>query len=408
MAADGRPGIAPRDHEWSIQMSYESYETPGAHPGETPSIPRMSIVMMKRILSALAAAIALAAVGLTIPPTALASVCQGNGTGCTMAGTYAENAVINSNYGGFEVVWAESVVASYPSGSIPVKWTAYVHYINESSSTLTLTCTGASLGSIRENLSGGSGDTNGYVAASSSQCSQNPSLVVNVPPGGTDTDWAVFGNVPWPGTSVSLTWGSIGTSPNIYPFGSGDTDWAGPGFCSGHFDQSTLYTYMGVSACGTAYSGPSSNMQGKIIYDNVTINSYGFQCEELAARYFWFETTLTPPANPVPGSGKMFVSDLHSNSPLYAVSGWTDNFSSSLTPGQIISMGDSNPNDPNDNGHVGVVTNVSVSNGNGAITIMDENASGTGQDTITVSGGKFTTTTAGSYALFEWTTNLPT
>lgn len=386
-----------------------SHESASAQPEKMLSSPRISIVVMKRTLFALATAIALATIGLVMPPTALASVCQGNGAGCTTAGAYAENAMINSNYGGFEVVWAGSAVASYPSGSIPVKWTAYVHYINESSSTLTLTCSGASLGSIQENLSGGSGDTNGYVTASSSQCSQNPSLVVNVPPGGTDTDWAVFSNVPWPGTNVSLTWGGIGTSPYIYPFGSGDTDWAGPGFCSSHFNQPALYTYMGVTACGQAYSGTTtSNTQGQIIYEGVKINTVGFQCEELAARYFWFETTLTPPTKPLPGTGKMFVADLHSSYPQYTVSGWTDNFSASLTPGQIISMGDSNPNDANDNGHVGVVTNVSVSDGSGTITMMDENASGTAQDTITVSGGRFTTGTAGSYALFEWTTNLPT
>jgi surface antigen len=58
-------------------------------------------------------------------------------------------------------------------------------------------------------------------------------------------------------------------------------------------------------------------------------------------------------------------------------------------------------------GHVGVVTAVSVSNGNGTITIMDENASATGEDTITVSGGKFTTTSVGTFADYAWTKNLP-
>jgi hypothetical protein len=82
-------------------------------------------------------------------------VCQGNGTGCTKAGTYTENAVINSNYGGFEVVWVTSVVASYPSGSIPVKWTAYVHYINKSSSALTLSCSGADGTGMRAYLPAG-------------------------------------------------------------------------------------------------------------------------------------------------------------------------------------------------------------------------------------------------------------
>jgi hypothetical protein len=361
--------------------------------------------MVKRIFPALAAAIAIAGfIIVAAPPiTALASVCQGNGTGCTQAGTYPENAVINSNYGGFDVVWAESVVASYPSGGIPVKWTAYVHYINESSSTLTLTCSGGPGNSgILENLSGGSGDTNGYVAASSSQCSQNPSLVVNVPPGGTDTDWAVFGNVPWPGTSVSLTWPNVGTSPNIYPFGSGDTDWAGPSFCGSHYDQPALsFSNWGVTPCGMPF-GPDSNQQGTIYQSTVELDSVGFQCVELAARYFLFETTLTPPHPP---HAKDFVAALHSEHPQYAVTGNTDTFSSSLRPGQIISMGDGT--DDSADGHVGVVTAVSVSNGNGTITMMDENASATGEDTITVSGGKFTSTSVGAFAVYAWTENLP-
>jgi hypothetical protein len=235
----------------------DAYATDDASDPATLTAPGSAIgkkkptATMKRIFPALATAIALVAfiVIATPPTTALASECQANGTGCTQASTYTENAVINSNYGGFEVVWVESVVASYPSGSIPVKWTAYLHYINETSSTLTLTCSGAGSGdTLVENLSGGSGDTNGYVAASYSQCSQDPGLVVNVPSGGTDTDWAVFENVPWPGTSVSLTWGPAGTSPYIYPFGPEDTDWAGPSFCSSHYSQPALpYSNWGVT-----------------------------------------------------------------------------------------------------------------------------------------------------------------
>jgi hypothetical protein len=38
---------------------------------------------------------------------------------------------------------------------------------------------------------------------------------------------------------------------------------------------------------------------------------------------------------------------------------------------------------------------------------MDENASATGEDTITVSGGKFTTTSVGTFADYAWTKNLP-
>jgi hypothetical protein len=92
-------------------------------------------------------------------------------------------------------------------------------YTNTSSSDQTLVCEGSSASAITEYMSGGSGD-DGTVPAETTQCSQNPNLVVTVPPGGTDTDWATFHNVPWPGSAVSLTWGDVGTSPNVYPFAS--------------------------------------------------------------------------------------------------------------------------------------------------------------------------------------------
>jgi hypothetical protein len=357
---------------------------------------------MKRLVVIAATLMTLSVVSAATAASSSASACQGNGTGCTKAGTYTENAVINSNYGGFEVVWVKSVVASYPSGGVPGLWTAYVHYINKTSSTLTLTCSGGGAG-LAENLSGGSGDTDGSVFASYSQCSQNPGLVVHVRPGRTDTDWAAFGNVPWPGTSVSLTWASVGESPYIYPFGPGDTDWADASFCSSHYSQPALsYSNWGVTPCGQPF-GPNSNNQGAIRYKRVELDSVGFQCVELAARYFWFETTLKPPH---PLHAKDFVATLHTDYPQYAATGNTDTFSTSLQPGQIISMGDGT-NDSAD-GHVGVVTAVSVdSNGNGTITMMDENASATGEDTITVSGGKFTTTTVGTFAVYAWTENLP-
>jgi hypothetical protein len=363
--------------------------------------------MIKRTLYALAGAIALAgSIVLATPPTtALASACQGNGTGCTKAGTYTENALINSDYSGFKFAWVKSVVASYPSGSIPVTWTAYVRYTNTESDSQTLSCPGdwPDASYVSEDLSGGSGDTGGSVSAGSTTCSQDPSLSVTVSPGATYTSFATFPNVPWPGTAVAITWGDAGTSPYIYPFGSGDTDWAGPSFCSSHYSQPALsYSNWGVTPCGQPFNPSGSNDQGPIKYQGFTIDSVGFQCVELAARYFWFDTTRKPPH---PLHAKDFVAALHSEYPQYAVTGNTDTFSSSLKPGQIISMGDGT-NDSAD-GHVGVVTAVSVSNGKGTITMMDENASATGKDTITVSGGKFTNTSVGAFAVYAWTTNLP-
>ena len=68
-------------------------------------------------------------------------------------------------------------------------------------------------------MSGGSGN-DGTVSAESTSCSRNPSLAVPVGPGGTYTLFAIFHNVPWPGSAVAITWGSGGDSPYVYPFKS--------------------------------------------------------------------------------------------------------------------------------------------------------------------------------------------
>jgi hypothetical protein len=56
-------------------------------------------------------------------------------------------------------------------------------------------------------------------------------------------------------------------------------------------------------------------------------------------------------------------------------------------------------------GHVAVVTAVNVTDGNGIITVIDENGSASGTDAITVSGGQMSY--EGIYNNFQWTTNMP-
>src|ERR1700676_1254432 len=93
--------------------------------------------------------IVIGAVLLTLTETLIAtatasraSVCQSNGAGCTMAGTYpGPNVLINTNYTGFRVIWTKSVVQPYSSG-VPLSWTAYMTYTNLGSSALTLGCPG--------------------------------------------------------------------------------------------------------------------------------------------------------------------------------------------------------------------------------------------------------------------------
>jgi len=181
---------------------------------------------MRRVLIAAAAAITLAGlIAAAAPATAGQraarpdSVCQGNGAGCTKAGTYPSvNALINSDYNGFRVVWTSSVVKPYSSG-VPLYWTANVTYTNVTSQTLDLGCPGSwtDPAYVSEQMSGGSGDDGG-VAASSTLCSDDPGLTAAIPPGGSTVSDATFHNVPWPGSSVALVWGDAGTSAAVNPF----------------------------------------------------------------------------------------------------------------------------------------------------------------------------------------------
>jgi hypothetical protein len=176
---------------------------------------------MKKIIVIAAALFTLAGVSAATATASSASVCEPNGAGCTQPGDYPGlNALISSDYSGFQVVWTESVVQQSSSG-VPVYWTAYLTYTNIGSSTLTLGCPGDWPDSsyVSEHMSGGSGD-DGTVSAAGTSCSENPGLAEPVPPGGTYTLDATFNNVPWPGSAVAITWGSGGTSPYVYPFGS--------------------------------------------------------------------------------------------------------------------------------------------------------------------------------------------
>jgi hypothetical protein len=188
---------------------------------------------MRRVIFAVIAALTL--IGLfAAAPAAIArpaSVCQPNGTGCAKAGTYPGlNALISSDYTGFKVVWTSSVVHPYSSG-VPVLWTAYVTYTNIESSPLALGCPGAwaNAANVAEVMAGGSGD-DGLVHASSTNCSQDPGQDVTVRPGGTFTAFATFGNVPWPGSTVTIEWGGAGSSAAVYPFVPPITNFPNPGW----------------------------------------------------------------------------------------------------------------------------------------------------------------------------------
>jgi hypothetical protein len=125
------------------------------------------------------------------------------------------DALINAAYGdSYKVVWTESVVNGTTS------WTADITYTNVTSATLVLNCQDFTAASdVSEILSGSSAD-NGTFTASSTTCTANPTLSQQVQAGDSLTLYAIFGNVPWPGSDVAITWGSAGTSASVDPFSS--------------------------------------------------------------------------------------------------------------------------------------------------------------------------------------------
>lgn len=139
------------------------------------------------------------------------------GLGCTKAGGYHNpNALLNSNYTGFEVTWTSTSVQPYSSG-VPLYWTAGMTYKNVGSSTLTLGCPGnwADASNVRQYMSGGKGN-DGMVAADSTTCSENPSWTASVAPGGIAEVYVTFHNVPWPGVAVAIQWGETQAHPPTF------------------------------------------------------------------------------------------------------------------------------------------------------------------------------------------------
>lgn len=173
---------------------------------------------MKKLAVIISALLALGGLSVAIASASRASVCDSDGSGCTLAGTYPGlNASIGSG-GGFNFVWTQSVVASYSSGG-PASWTAYVKMTNTTAVTLLRVCpvTSSQSTEAAENISGGGSDV-GTVYATTSYCDQHPGALIPVTPGASFTDWATFDNVPTPGSEAFLTWGGWGTSAAVSPF----------------------------------------------------------------------------------------------------------------------------------------------------------------------------------------------
>lgn len=185
---------------------------------------------------------------------------------------------------------------------------------------------------------------------------------------------------------------------------SAASSWPGTQFCNS-FSQSQPLTgpgYDGVQPCGGSYGGA-------VGYKGVTFDSGGWQCVELAARWFYAYTGQIPPAVLY---GKNVAAQYHSPSypmyPVYPPSGGTATYDLTIRPGDIISMW--GPATSDSAGHVAVVTAISVTltngaNGTGSIKVMEENGSSSGVATINVSGGQMSYGTPGSkfyYNEFQW------
>jgi hypothetical protein len=192
-------------------------------------------------------------------------------------------------------------------------------------------------------------------------------------------------------------------SCNTHPEQEWRFDWPGPSLCATHDVPYMGTIFDGVAACGVPYNGSKSNNQGKITYNGVMLDSVGFQCVELAARYFYYVTGHNPP----PGAnGGAYAWAIYKAYPQYGISpggasGGVTSYQSTLAAGDIISMWSSA--DPT--GHVAIVTSTSLNSaGTGKIYVMDENANASGTDSITVTNGRMSFNGLNE---FQWVYKLP-
>jgi hypothetical protein len=219
------------DRQYAVpgwQPTATSVAAPGLIPdGRRPRRPDglrwRRVAVAAGLLAAVGAA---AAVALTLIPGAgpgsppPATVCQGDGTGCTKPGSYGPvNALVGANYGGFKVTWTSASVVGTAAG-YPTYWTAYLTFTNTGSSAGVFSC--ALAANVWAHATGGKGD-DGFVTAETTTCAAGTSLTASLAPGQSFQFYATFHNVPWPGSRVAIelqdSAGTISaTSPSVYPF----------------------------------------------------------------------------------------------------------------------------------------------------------------------------------------------
>lgn len=201
------------------------------------------------------------------------------------------------------------------------------------------------------------------------------------------------------------------TAPQRRPVKRWTKDWANKTFCRTKADgyQYLGTTWHGVAACGAPY--PNNN-QGNIAYKGVTFDTAGFQCVELAERYFYWVTGRQGAFANGGNLAEVLYYQYRGKMPrlgLYPTGslGSTSAYQPTLEAGDIISLW----SDYDLVGHVGVVLGVRLHRGSdgkqtGYIKVLDENASASGVDIIQVTNGAMWFPN-GSYPYFQWLYGLP-
>ncbi len=160
------------------------------------------------------------------------------------------------------------------------------------------------------------------------------------------------------------------------------SDWAGASFCSSEHNSPYMgVTFDGVAVCGTTSNASgTSNEQGDISYSGVTLDTVGFQCVELAARYLYYTTGDIPPQV----NGDEFAAAVHSaykSIPVFR----NGTVGQLYAPGDIVSFTGNAGTPVAGIGHVAVVTaSTENASGNGTVKIMEENAAKSPQETLDV------------------------
>ncbi len=140
-----------------------------------------------------------------------------------------------------------------------------------------------------------------------------------------------------------------------------------------------------VIACGPRPDFTSGHPDHLIRFFNGAWGEYEFECVELVMRFFYLEWNIRP----FPGNGNTLKDYLPSTLTFF------ENGYHSIVPGDVITE---NGSQVNSFGHTAVVTAVNLdSNGNGTITILEQNDSSSGSRALSVTAWTVNPDGSGAY-----------